>query len=96
MPLDIPSDLQTNLVPKMRNGESPFSSILSDRGFYEADLVIALLHTVSADDDACGVANVGVIKGEPYRGCSLERYCGNSVVPPMMAVSAVRRPSLMR
>ena len=68
VPLDIPSDLQTNLVPKMRNGESPFSSILTDRGFYEADLVIALLHTVSADDDACGVANVGVIKGEPYRG----------------------------
>ena len=33
VPLDIPSDLQTNLVPKMRNGESPFSSILTDRGF---------------------------------------------------------------
>jgi len=66
--LDIPTELQETLLPKMRGGESPFSTIEADRSFYDADLAVALLHSVPEDDDACGIANVGVYQGLPWRG----------------------------
>ena len=55
VPLDIDAETrQSDVVPKMRNGESPFSSILTDRGFYEADLWSPCVKTLPEDDDACG------------------------------------------
>ena len=52
--LDIPTELQETLLPKMRKGESPFTTTEADRSFYDADLAVALLHSVPEDDDACG------------------------------------------
>jgi hypothetical protein len=66
--MDIPTELQETLLPKMRRGASPFSTIEADRSFYDADLAVALLHSVPEDDDACGIANVGVYQGLPWRG----------------------------
>jgi hypothetical protein len=68
LPLDIPVENQKTLLPKMRNAQAPFTSIASDRNFYDADLIVALLNDVPEDDDACGVANVGVQDGFPWRG----------------------------
>jgi hypothetical protein len=68
LPLNIPSEIQDTLLDKMRDASAPFSTIDQDRSFYDADVVVALLDTVPEDDDACGIATVGVYQGLPYRG----------------------------
>jgi len=67
LPLNIPSEIQDTLLGKMREASAPFSSIDQDRSFYDADLVVALLDTVPEDDDACGIATIGVYQGLPWR-----------------------------
>lgn len=67
LPLNIPSEIQDTLLGKMREASGPFSSIDQDRSFYDADLVVALLDTVPEDDDACGIATIGVYQGLPWR-----------------------------
>ncbi|MEK9990714.1 MAG: zinc-dependent metalloprotease family protein, partial [Halieaceae bacterium] len=67
LPLDIPSEIQDTLLDKMRDASAPFSSIDQDRSFYDADVVVALLDTVPEDDDACGIATIGVYQGLPWR-----------------------------
>ena len=67
VPLNIPSELQDTLIGKMGDAEAPFEDIRTDRSFYDADLVITLLDTVPEDDDACGMATVGVYQGLPWR-----------------------------
>ena len=67
-PLDIDPDvLQEDLLDHMFEAEAPFDDIARDRAFYEADLVIALRENIPDDDDACGVAYVGVYEGAPWR-----------------------------
>jgi hypothetical protein len=47
--------------------EAPFTDVESDRAFYRADLVVVLRENIPEDDDACGIAPVGVGDGLPYR-----------------------------
>jgi len=67
LPLSIPSEIQDTLLDKMRDASAPFSTLDQDRSFYDADLVVALLDTVPEEDDACGIATVGVYQGLPRR-----------------------------
>ena len=58
--------------------EPPFTSIEQDRTTYQADLIV-LLRRERPQDDACGLAPVGVVDGIPYR------YAHNTVaawLPP--------------
>ena len=67
-PLEIdPAKLQEEVLDQMFEGEAPFADIESDRAFYDADLVVALRENIPEDDDACGIAPVGVQDGVPYR-----------------------------
>gem|GEM_PF-1904381 len=67
-PLDIdPSTLQEDVLSKIYYQEAPFTDIESDRAFYSADLVVVLRENIPKDDDACGMAPVGVADGLPYR-----------------------------
>ena len=67
-PLEIdPATLQEDVLSQMYNQEAPFTNIESDRAFYGADLVVALRKNIPEDDDACGIAPVGVGDGLPYR-----------------------------
>ncbi|MGB1958460.1 MAG: reprolysin-like metallopeptidase [Luminiphilus sp.] len=67
-PLEIdPAKLQEDVLDQMFEAEAPFTDIESDRAFYDADLVVALRENIPEDDDACGIAPVGVQNGVPYR-----------------------------
>ena len=67
-PLEIdPAALQEDVLDQMWDEEAPFTDIESDRAFYGADLVVAIRENIPEDDDACGIAPVGVLDGEPYR-----------------------------
>lgn len=67
-PLEIdPAALQEDVLDQMWDEEAPFTDIESDRAFYGADLVVAIRENIPEDDDACGIAPVGVVDGEPYR-----------------------------
>ncbi len=67
-PLEIdPSTLQEDVLSKIYYQEAPFTDIESDRAFYSADLVVVLRENIPEDDDACGIAPVGVADGLPYR-----------------------------
>jgi len=67
-PLEIDSALlQEEVLDQMFDEEAPFADIESDRAFYGADLVVALRENIPEDDDACGIAPVGVQDGVPYR-----------------------------
>ena len=67
-PLEIdPAKLQEEVLDQMWYEEAPFTDIESDRAFYAADLVVALRENIPEDDDACGIAPVGVQDGVPYR-----------------------------
>ena len=66
-PLEIdPAVLQEDVLYQMLDAEAPFTDIESDRAFYSADLVVALRENIPDDDDACGIAPVGVEDGVPY------------------------------
>ncbi len=62
-----PATLQEDVLFQMYYQEAPFTDIESDRAFYGADLVVALRENIPEDDDACGIAPVGVVDGLPYR-----------------------------
>ena len=62
-----PEKLQEDVLLQMYYREAPFTDIESDRSFYGADLVVALRENIPDDDDACGIAPVGVVDGLPYR-----------------------------
>lgn len=62
-----PATLQEDVLSQMYYQEAPFTDIESDRSFYGADLVVALRENIPDDDDACGIAPVGVVDGLPYR-----------------------------
>ena len=67
-PLEIdPAVLQEEVLDQMFDAEGPFADIESDRSFYDADLVVALRDNIPEEDDACGIAPVGVQDGTPYR-----------------------------
>ena len=67
-PLEIdPSTLQEDVLSKIYYLEAPFTDVESDRAFYRADLVVVLRENIPEDDDACGIAPVGVGDGLPYR-----------------------------
>ncbi len=67
-PLEIdPALLQEDVLDQMFDAEGPFADIESDRSFYAADLVVALRENIPEEDDACGIAFVGVQDGAPYR-----------------------------
>ncbi len=67
-PLEIdPAKLQEEVLNQMFDAEAPFTDIESDRAFYDADLVVALRENIPEDDDACGIAPVGVQDGLAYR-----------------------------
>ena len=67
-PLEIdPEKLQEEVLDQMFEGEAPFTDIKSDRAFYDADLVVALRGSIPKEDDACGIAPVGVQDGVPSR-----------------------------
>ena len=67
-PLEIdPTALQEEVLDQMWDEEAPFADIESDRAFYGADLVVAIRENIPEDDDACGIAPVGVQDGVPYR-----------------------------
>ena len=67
-PLEIdPAKLQEDVLDQMFEAEAPFTDIESDRAFYDVDLVVALRENIPEDDDACGIAPVGVQDGVPYR-----------------------------
>jgi hypothetical protein len=67
-PLEIdPSTLQEDVLSKIYYLEAPFADVESDRAFYRADLVVVLRENIPEDDDACGIAPVGVGDGLPYR-----------------------------
>ena len=67
-PLEIdPAKLQEEVLEQMFEAEAPFTDIESDRAFYDADLVVALRENIPEEDDACGIAPVGVQNGAPYR-----------------------------
>ena len=67
-PLEIdPAKLQEEVLDQMWYEEAPFTDIESDRAFYAADLVVAIRENIPEDDDACGIAPVGVQDGVPYR-----------------------------
>ena len=59
--------LQEEVLDQMFEAEGAFSGIEADRSFYGADLVLTLRENIPADDDACGIAYVGVYDGEPWR-----------------------------
>ena len=59
--------LQEEVLDQMFEAEGAFSEIEMDRSFYGADLVLTLRENIPADDDACGIAYVGVYDGEPWR-----------------------------
>jgi hypothetical protein len=68
-PLEIdPALLQEEVLNQMLEAEAPFADIEGDRAFYDADLVVALRENIPEEDDACGIAPVGVQDGLPYRG----------------------------
>ena len=62
-----PATLQEDVLYQMYYEEAPFTDIQSDRAFYGADLVVVLRENIPEDDDACGIAPVGVVDGLPYR-----------------------------
>ena len=67
-PLDIdPTLLQEEVLDQMFEREGPFSDMDADRALSGADLVVALRENIPADDDACGIAPVGVQDGRAYR-----------------------------
>ena len=67
-PLEIdPALLQEDVLDQMFEAEAPFTDIESDRAFYDADLVVALRENIPEEDDACGIAPVGVQDGLAYR-----------------------------
>jgi hypothetical protein len=67
-PLEIdPAKLQEEVLDQMFEAEVPFTDIEGDRAFYDADLVVALRENIPEEDDACGIAPVGVQDGVPYR-----------------------------
>ena len=67
-PLEIdPSTLQEDVLSKIFYLEAPFTDVESDRAFYKADLVVVLRENIPDEDDACGIAPVGVGDGLPYR-----------------------------
>ena len=67
-PLEIdPALLQEEVLDLMFDAEGPFADIESDRSFYDADLVVTLRENIPEEDDACGIAPVGVQDGAPYR-----------------------------
>ena len=67
-PLEIdPSTLQEDVLYKIFYLEAPFTDVESDRAFYKADLVVVLRENIPDEDDACGIAPVGVGDGLPYR-----------------------------
>ena len=67
-PLEIdPATPQEDVLSRMYYQRAPFTDIESDRAFYGADLVVALRANIPEDDDACGIAPVGVVDGLPYR-----------------------------
>ena len=67
-PLDIdPTLLQEEVLDQMFEREGPFSEIDADRAANGADLVVALRANIPEDDDACGIAPVGVQDGGAYR-----------------------------
>ena len=67
-PLEIdPALLQEDVLDQMWDEEAPFADIESDRAFYGADVVVAIRENIPEDDDACGIAPVGVMDGRPYR-----------------------------
>ena len=66
LPID-PATLQEDVLSQMQSGEAPFLNIASDRSFYAADVVFALRENRPADDDACGIAYVGVQDGVANR-----------------------------
>ena len=67
-PLDIdPTLLQEEVLDQMFEREGPFSEIEADRALYGADLAVALRANIPTDDDACGIAPVGVQDGGAYR-----------------------------
>ena len=59
--------LQEEVLDQMFDGAGVFSDIEVDRSFYGADLVLTLRENIPANDDACGIAYVGVYDGEPWR-----------------------------
>ena len=59
--------LQEEVLDQMFEAEGAFSEIEMDRSFYGADLVLTLRENIPANDDACGIAYVGVYDGEPWR-----------------------------
>lgn len=59
--------LQEELLDDMFERNAPFSDIEEDRSFYDADLVILLREEIPPEDDACGIAYVGVVDGLPWR-----------------------------
>ena len=89
-PLEIdPAVLQEDVLYQMYDAEAPFTDIESDRAFYSADLVVALRENIPDDDDACGIAPVGVEDGAPYRWAyvtavqwlPIEKATGNGYCP---------------
>ena len=67
-PLEIdPAKLQEEVLDQMLEAEAPFTDIESDRAFYDVDLVVALRENIPEEDDACGIAPVGVQDGLAYR-----------------------------
>ena len=67
-PLQIdPALLQEEVLDQMFEREGPFSEIETDRALNGADLVVALRENIPANDDACGIAPVGVQFGRAYR-----------------------------
>ena len=67
-PLEIdPATSQEDVLSKIYYQEAPFTDIESDRAFYSADLVVVLRENIPEDDEACGLARVGVANGLPYR-----------------------------
>ena len=65
--IDPTAKLQEEVLDQMWDEEAPFTDIESDRAFYGADLVVAIRENIPEDDDACGIAPVGVQDGVPYR-----------------------------
>ena len=89
-PLEIdPAVLQEDVLYQMYDAEAPFTDIESDRAFYSADLVVALRENIPDDDDACGIAPVGIEDGAPYRWAyvtavqwlPIEKATGNGYCP---------------
>ena len=71
IPVDIPpTQLLDASLDAMEAAEAPFTDIEAMRSFYQADVVMLMRSTLAEGDDACGIAPVGIVEGEPYRAFS--------------------------